>query len=198
MKQDSTTTKRRVIAAVAALAGIAAGALLSAEDASARRSITGKQIADSSLTGKDLRDGTVTTRDIRDGSLSPEDYQPDEISTLLTVEGDPHGYWPTYGPDGPQGDPGLPGVRGRSGITALELATTASDIGSQVNGTVTTNCPGTKKAISGGVLIDGLATSAPINVSAPLDNGVGWQSMVRNGGSQSITAIGWVICVTAH
>ncbi|MBJ7331847.1 MAG: hypothetical protein JHC95_18270 [Solirubrobacteraceae bacterium] len=196
MNDNRTLTRRRVVAAVAALAGIAAGVLLAGEDASAGRLVTGKQITDSSLTGKDLRDGTVTTRDITDGSLTPDDLRLPGVTSLRQTG--PGGYEPQPGVAGPPGPQGPPGPRGPSGVFDLRRVTTSSVVASQTHGTVTTPCPGATKALSGGVLVDGPAAAVPINVSAPLDNGTGWQSMVRNGDSQSITVKGWVICATAY
>lgn len=192
----NTTNSRRVIAAVAALAGIGAGVLLSQQDASAGRLVTGKQIADSSLTGKDLRDGTVTSQDITDGSLSPGDFDLPDVGASLRAgpgalldgpEGD-------KGPTGPTGNPG---PQGHSGITDLKRVTTSSTVASQQHGTVTTPCPAGTRVIAGGVLVDGLAALVPINVSAPLNQGAGWQSMVRNGSASAVTVNGWAVCASA-
>ncbi len=195
MKKDSTTTKRRLVAAVAALAGIGAAALLSGEDASAGRLLTGKDIANSSLTGKDLRNGTVTSRDLTDGSLSVDDLRAAPDVALL--QDGPGDYIEVAGPPGPQGPRGDVGPAGHTGITDLVRRTTASIVAPGSFGTVTTGCTSGTKAITGGVLVDGPAAGVPLNVSAPLDNGAGWQSMVRNTSGTAITVNGWVVCATA-
>lgn len=192
-----TTKQQRLVAAVAAVLGIGAGAVLSTDDASAGRLVTGKQIVDGSLTGKDLRDRTVTSRDVRDGSLSPDDYEVspdaaragDELTGLL-VGAD--------GPRGPQGPKGPPGPRGWPGIDGLVVNSAQSDVAALKYGNVTTTCPAGTRALAGGVYTQGSPDQVPIHTSAPLDQGAGWHSLVKNN-SATVGAVvtGYVVCATA-
>ena len=52
-------------------------------------------------------------------------------------------------------------------------------------------------AVAGGVGAIDLAAWVPINVSAPLDEGAGWHSIVRNGADTTVSANGWAVCATA-
>jgi hypothetical protein len=202
---STTTNRRRVIAAVAALAGVSAGAFLSNDDASAGRLVTGKQIADSSLTGKDLRNGTVSSRDIRDGSLTPSDVDmPTEVAILKLREqranepvDEPGLYYGPDGPQGPVGPVGAAGPTGHPGVHGLFNLTSTVTVGAQSYGAVTTSCTSGTKAIAGGVKVNGVAHEVPLLFSAPLDAGAGWSSGVRNESNGDAIVHGWVTCATA-
>lgn len=167
------------------LAGAAALILMLGTSVTAARLVTGQQIKDGTVTGIDIKNGSLTGTDVKDGSLTPADYSGEVVG--------PAG--PTGAP-GPAGMTGAPGPSGLPGVRGITYATSVRyDVPAGKWTGSTAKCPAGGWAISGGFAAESGANVGRILSSAPLSDGTGWSSFIRNEGSVDILGgYTWVTC----
>lgn len=157
---------------------VAAVAVVLGGTAGAASLITGAQIQDNTVQGWDVTNASVASADVKDRSVGVADYTGPVIGSRGPVG--------PVGPSGPAGISGTeyhvgPAVRLDPGTWSLPKAT----------------CPSGTKALSGGAATREDSAGTRILTSAPLDNGVGWQTAIRNEGTDWITVHAWVVCARA-
>jgi hypothetical protein len=173
--------RSRFVAAVVAVVVVGG-----ATSATAGGLITGKQIKDGTIRGRDLANGKVAGTDVRDGVLSVSDFDQESIRG-------------PQGAPGPQGDPGPRGVGGIPGVEFSFVAFSAVGTGGGLT-SHTMSCPtSSRRAVSGGVSSLNpdkleIVESTPIEPTASAEGK--WLVMVKNHSSSSISAFGWITCVT--
>jgi Collagen triple helix repeat (20 copies) len=101
------------------------------------------------------------------------------------------------GATGPAGPTGPRGPSGSSGVTGWEFRTLGQVLAEDTVYTWSVHCAAGKKALGGGVAVDGvrLPKSTTVRQSAPDGLATGWLVTVSNSGS-SIRAYAWVICAS--
>jgi hypothetical protein len=116
---------------------------------------TGSATAARLIDGSQLANNSITSAKVRNSSLKVVDLSPSARAQLRGQQGPqgPKGDPGPQGEKGEKGEKGDPGPQGAPGISGHQVVlTTGVLLGTQASRTWTTNCPGGKKLLGGGVL----------------------------------------------
>lgn len=144
---------------------------------------TGSATAAGLVGAKQLAKGSVTSAKVRNGSLKLADLSPAARAKLRGPavdaapgpqgEAGPQG---VPGPQGPKGDAGTDGVAGVSGYEVVQENGVL--LGGETSQSWSINCPGDKRAISGGAIV--YDPDVDITAAVPNPSGHLWQTTARS------------------
>lgn len=148
-----------------------------------------------------LKANAVTALKVRNGSLTAVDFAPGQLPTGSQgprgdkgEKGEPGARGPA-GQTGPAGSTGPRGPGGPPGTSGWEFRTLGQVLAEDTIYTWSVPCPGGKKALGGGVAVEGqrIPRTTTVRQSAPDGLATGWLVTLQNDGAK-LRAYAWVIC----